>query len=142
MLSTRTPPAPPQVKPLSEALATLLGDGAEPVRNESAEAMGALMKIVGERAMNPVLEPLDDLRKAKVKEAFDKAVVKCKVGAAAPPPRAAAPSKSEPPKVCSFLVILIALLTQIHRKSWRRSQRRRTSRQVEKRQKCHPSSHL
>jgi hypothetical protein len=61
--------------------------------------MGALMKIVGERAMNPYLEPLEDLRKVKVKEAFEKAVVKCKVGAAAPPPRVTAPSKPEPPKV-------------------------------------------
>ena len=61
--------------------------------------MGVFMKIVGERAMNPVLEPLDDIKKTKVKEAFDKAVVKCKVGGAAPAPRAAAPSKAEPSKV-------------------------------------------
>ncbi|KAG8821862.1 Microtubule-associated protein, microtubule dynamics during spindle orientation, partial [Serendipita sp. 401] len=32
MLSTKTPPAPPQVKPLSEAVASLLADSAEPVR--------------------------------------------------------------------------------------------------------------
>jgi cytoskeleton-associated protein 5 len=117
MLSTKTPPAPPQVKPLSEALATLLGDGAEPVRNESAETMGALMKIVGERAMNPYLEPLEDLRKVKVKEAFDKAVVKCKVGAAAPPSRTAA--KPEPVKVSTVFepqFIFIFLLTHLQRK--------------------------
>ncbi|CAG8761322.1 13014_t:CDS:2, partial [Acaulospora colombiana] len=96
MLNTKTPPDSQQIKPLSEGVANLLGDSVEGVRNESAEALGVLMKIVGERAMNPVLEPLDDLRKAKVKEAFDKAVVKCKVGSAAPAPRAAA--KAEPPK--------------------------------------------
>lgn len=96
MLTTKTPPSSAQIKPLSDGLATLLGDGVESVRNESAESLGVLMKIVGERAMNPVLEPLDDLRKAKVKEAFDKAVVKCKVGGA-PAPRA--PPKAEPPKV-------------------------------------------
>ncbi|KAG8823574.1 Microtubule-associated protein, microtubule dynamics during spindle orientation, partial [Serendipita sp. 399] len=98
MLSTKTPPAPAQVKPLSEAVASLLGDSAEPVRNEAAETLGVFMKIIGERAMNPVLEPLDDIRKAKIKESFDKAVVKCKVGSAAPAPRAAAPAKSEPQK--------------------------------------------
>jgi cytoskeleton-associated protein 5 len=102
MLSTKTPPAAPQVKPLSEALAVLIGDGAENVRNESAESLGVLMKIVGERAMNPILEPMDDLRKAKVKEAFEKAVVKCKVGGP-PAPKAAAPAKAEPPKVCFFV---------------------------------------
>ncbi|CAG7849449.1 Spindle pole body component alp14 AltName: Full=Altered polarity protein 14 [Serendipita indica DSM 11827] len=98
MLSTKTPPAPAQVKSISEAVATLLSDGAEPVRNEAAETLGVFMKIVGERAMNPVLEPLDDIKKNKVKEAFDKAVVKCKVGGTAPAPRAAAPPKAEPPK--------------------------------------------
>jgi cytoskeleton-associated protein 5 len=86
-----------------------MGDGVESVRNESAESLGVLMKIVGERAMNPVLEPLDELRKAKVKEAFEKAVVKCKVGSAAPAPKA--PPKADPPKVLTMTLPELDYLT-------------------------------
>jgi hypothetical protein len=39
-----------------------------------------MMKIVGERAFGPVLEGLDDSRKQKVREWFEKAEVKFKVG--------------------------------------------------------------
>lgn len=98
------PPAPAQVKPLADALAITLGDSAEVIRDFSAQALGCLMKIVGERAMNPILEPLDDLRKTKVKEQYEKATVKCKAGAppppkpSAPPPPAAAPKKKVPAK--------------------------------------------
>lgn len=98
MSTTKVPPTAPQIKGLSEGLAGLLDDGAEPVRNEAAQTLGVLMKIVGERAMNAVMEKLDDIRKAKVKDSFDKAVVKCKVGPVGPPPRAAAKAP-EPPKV-------------------------------------------
>lgn len=81
-----TPPAPPQIKPLSESLAVLLGDSAAGVRDDAALALGTLMKIVGERPLNPVLEPLEASRKAKVKEAFDQATVRCKAGVSAPKP--------------------------------------------------------
>ncbi|KAF8582676.1 microtubule associated protein [Ramaria rubella] len=100
--STPAPPAPAQIKPLSESLAVLLGDGAAGVRDEAALALGALMKIVGERALNPVVEPLEAARKAKVKEAFEQAVVKCKAGVGgAPRPAAAAvaaPKEAAPAK--------------------------------------------
>ena len=66
--------------------------------------MGTLMKIIGERALAPQMEAMDDLRKAKVKEFFDKAVVKCKVGSApakkAPTAPIAAPTAA-PKKVVS-----------------------------------------
>ncbi|KAF8504055.1 microtubule associated protein [Hysterangium stoloniferum] len=102
--ATLSPPTPPQVKPLAETLANLLGDSAAPVRDEAAMALGTLMKIVGERALNPITEPLEAARKAKVKEAFDQATVKCKVGSTAPkviPPTAkeAAPPKKKVPAV-------------------------------------------
>jgi len=74
-------------------LAVLLEDGYEGARTESATCFGYLMKMVGERPLNAIMENLADMRKAKVKEAFDKAVVKCKVGGA-PPPRTNAPSGS------------------------------------------------
>jgi cytoskeleton-associated protein 5 len=120
MMNTKTPPDSQQIKPLSEGVANLLGDSVEGVRNESAETLGVLMKIVGERAMNPFLEPLDDIRKGKVKEAFDKAVVKCKVGSAAPAPRAA-PSKAEPPKVCNNYREFVSYLNSFTEKGGRTS---------------------
>ena len=89
--SATTPIQTAQIKPLSETLATLVEDGYEGARNEAATCLGTLMKMVGERAMNPVLESLDDMRKAKVKEAYEKATVKCKIGAGGPPKAPAAP---------------------------------------------------
>jgi cytoskeleton-associated protein 5 len=56
------------------------------------------MKIVGERALNPVVEPLEATRKVKVKEAFDQAVVKCKAGSTAPKPPPPAPKEGPPAK--------------------------------------------
>jgi cytoskeleton-associated protein 5 len=89
--SATTPIQTAQIKLLSETLATLVEDGYEGARNEAATCLGTLMKMVGERAMNPVLESLDDMRKAKVKEAYEKATVKCKIGAGGPPKAPAAP---------------------------------------------------
>lgn len=60
------------------------------------------MKVVGERALGGQIEGLDELRKTKVMEAFEKAEVRCKSGApsrAAPPPAAAPVAKPKP--VCS-----------------------------------------
>ncbi|KAH8099483.1 ARM repeat-containing protein [Cristinia sonorae] len=97
-LSTATSPVPPpQIKPVSEALASLLEDSFEGARNEAATCLGTLMKMVGERPLNALMDGLADVRKAKVKEAHEKATVKCKAGAAAPP-KPAAPAAKEPPK--------------------------------------------
>ncbi|KAJ6502581.1 microtubule associated protein [Mycena sanguinolenta] len=91
-----------QIKSLAESLAVLLEDSFEGARNEAATCLGTLMKMVGERPLNPVMEGLADVRKTKVKEAFEKATVKCKAGGpappkAAPPPAAAPPSKAKAP---------------------------------------------
>lgn len=86
--STLEAPPPASIKPLTDALSTCAGDSFEPVRAASAESMGLLMKIVGERAFGPVLEGLDDMRKTKVREQFEKAEVKFKAGGA--PVRSAA----------------------------------------------------
>ena len=101
-LSTTTvPPPQPQIKPLSEVLAGLLEDSFEGARNEAAVCLGTLMKIVGERPLNAIMDQLADVRKAKVKEAFEKATVKCKGGAGGPPkppPAAAKAASKAPPK--------------------------------------------
>ena len=97
--------SPPQVKPVSEALVSLLEDSYAGARDEAANAFGTLMKMVGERALGAAMDGLADVRKAKVKEAFEKATVKAKAGASAPPkpppakvsPKKAASKKQPPP---------------------------------------------
>lgn len=98
-LSTTTvPPSSAQIKPLSEALAGLLEDSFEGARNEAATCLGTLMKIIGERPLNAVMDQLAEVRKVKVKEAFEKATVKCKAGGApaARAPAAKASTKQAP----------------------------------------------
>lgn len=93
LATTRIPPSKDNIKPLSTQLAALLEDSDEKVRTSAAEGLGLTMKIVGERALNPVMETMDDIRKAKVKEQFEKAQVKCKANAAPPPkPAPSAPA--------------------------------------------------
>ncbi|KAI0781028.1 ARM repeat-containing protein [Trametes elegans] len=87
----------PQIKPLSDALASLLEDSFEGARNEAAVCLGTLMKMVGERPLNALMDGLADVRKAKVKEAYDNAKVKAKAGSG-PPPKPAAAAKAAPAK--------------------------------------------
>ncbi|KAK0214271.1 microtubule associated protein [Armillaria nabsnona] len=106
LASATSPIQPPQVKPLAEILATLLEDSFEAARNEAANCLGTLMKMVGERPLNAVVEAVADVRKAKIKEAYEKATVKCKAGGAgptkakpvAPPPAAVVKKKAPAPK--------------------------------------------
>ncbi|OSX65208.1 hypothetical protein POSPLADRAFT_1178866 [Postia placenta MAD-698-R-SB12] len=86
---------PPQLKPLTDALSPILEDSVEGARNEAATCLGTLMKMIGERPLNAVMEGLSDVRKAKVKEAYEKATVKAKAGG---PPKPPAPAAKEPPK--------------------------------------------
>ncbi|OSD01602.1 ARM repeat-containing protein [Trametes coccinea BRFM310] len=98
-LSTSPTPIPtPQIKPLSEALASLLEDSFEGARNEAAVCLGTLMKMVGERPLNALMDGLADVRKVKVKEAYDNAKVKAKAGSAPAPKAAPPPAAKEPPK--------------------------------------------
>jgi cytoskeleton-associated protein 5 len=91
LASSASPIQPAQVKPLAESLATLLEDGFEGARNEAATCLGTLMKMVGERPLNAIVGGLADMRKAKVKESYEKAVVKCKSPGTVPPKAAPAP---------------------------------------------------
>lgn len=67
-----------EIKLIAESSKILLGDTFEFVRNSSAEVIGTLMKIVGERQMNFILDGVDDLRRAKVREYFESVKVKVK----------------------------------------------------------------
>ena len=90
--TTRDVPAKPEQKSIADAATKLLTESTEPLRAGGAEILGILMKIIGERAMNPHLEGLDDIRKAKIKEYFDTAEVKAKEKPKAAPPPAKATS--------------------------------------------------
>lgn len=98
--TTRDPPSKPEVTSIAESAKKLLSESSEVLRAGGAEVLGTVMKIMGERAMGPHLEGLDDIRKTKIKEYFDTAEVKAKdrpKPVAAPPPRAApaaAPKKT------------------------------------------------
>lgn len=87
-----TPEAPskPESKFIADASTKLLTESSEVTRSGAAEALGTVMKIVGEQAMAPYLEGLDDIRKTKIKEYFDTAQVKAKFKPK-PPPKAAPP---------------------------------------------------
>ena len=94
-----TPIQPGQTKSLSEQLATLLEDSSEGARNEAATALGTLMRMVGERPLNAIMDGLPDVRKCKVKEAYEKATVKAKAGVpGASKPPGPPPTKGPPQK--------------------------------------------
>ncbi|KAI1371783.1 armadillo-type protein [Hypoxylon crocopeplum] len=91
--TTREPPSKQEVASIVEAAKKLLSESSEGLRSGGAEVLGTVMKIIGERAMNPHLEGLDDIRKTKIKEYFDKAEVKAKDK----PKPAPAPAARGPP---------------------------------------------
>lgn len=96
--TTRDVPAKPEIASICELGKKLLSESSPALRDGGAEVLGTIMKIIGERAMTPHLEGLDDIRKTKVKEFFDAAEVKAKEKpkAAPPPPK---PAASGPRKV-------------------------------------------
>ncbi|OLL25274.1 Spindle pole body component alp14 [Neolecta irregularis DAH-3] len=83
-------PSKADQKTIADHGVILLGDTAEPVRAAAADCLGTLMKILGERAMGPYLENVEEMRKAKIKECFGQAQVKAK-------PEKLAPVKAAPP---------------------------------------------
>ncbi|WVF67597.1 hypothetical protein IAT40_002355 [Kwoniella sp. CBS 6097] len=94
--TTTEAPGKDQVKPMAEALVSLLGDSAEPVRTTAAECLGTMMKILGERAFNPYIEGVGELQMAKVKDAFGRAEIKYKAGGAKAAPKPAGGAKPAP----------------------------------------------
>ncbi|CAL1688758.1 unnamed protein product [Lasius platythorax] len=78
----RTPPANLNKKLLKSYTSTLLKTLNEPdptVRDNSAEALGTAMKLIGEKAMMPFLTDIDNLKMTKIKECADKAVITVKM---------------------------------------------------------------
>ena len=91
--TTRQAPSKPEVKSIADAAIKLLAESTEATRNAGAETLGTLMKIMGEKPMQQYLEGLDDIRKQKIKEYCEAAVVKAKDK----PKPVAPPSKAAPP---------------------------------------------
>ena len=97
--TTRDAPTSEQTKEIAEAAKKLLTESVATLRDEGAEMLGVLWKIMGDRNMLSHLDGLDDIRKNKIKEFSDAAEVKAKwkPKAAAPPPRTAgAPAGKKP----------------------------------------------
>jgi protein STU2 len=76
--NTRVAPQLPEVKSIADAATKLLTDSQEVQRNAGAEVLGTLWKIMGDRAMGPFLNDLDEIRKTKIKEFNESAEVKAK----------------------------------------------------------------
>ncbi|GAA6061591.1 hypothetical protein JCM10212_004341 [Sporobolomyces blumeae] len=101
----RTTPSPPpkgDLATLIEHFKKSLEDSDGLVRAASADALGTLMKVVGERVFGAMIGDVDAMRMEKVKEAYEKAETKCRDGRAAgsKPPAAPKPSgaaASKPP---------------------------------------------
>lgn len=68
-------------KLLVTTLIKTLNESDPTVRDSSAEALGTLMKLVGEKALAQLLVDVDPLKLAKIKECHDKAEIKVKVAA-------------------------------------------------------------
>lgn len=104
----KTAPVPAVLQEIVAAAVKLMSDTQEPVRRQSAIVLGTIMKIVGERALASALQPLDEIRMAKVREAYDAATITAKAAApkpaaskatSRPPTKAAAPSARAPSRV-------------------------------------------
>ncbi|XP_032674241.1 protein mini spindles isoform X2 [Odontomachus brunneus] len=82
---SRTPPDMLNKKLLKAYTGALLKTLNEPdptVRDNSAEALGTAMKLIGERAMMPFLTDIDNLKMTKIKECAEKATIIVKVSGA------------------------------------------------------------
>lgn len=75
------------------ALLKTLNESDPAVRDASAEALGTLLKLIGEKTVSPHLVDVDALKMAKIKECADRAVIVVKVPSVAKARPATAPAK-------------------------------------------------
>ncbi|KAI9254442.1 armadillo-type protein [Phascolomyces articulosus] len=97
---TRIAPVKSEYKAFAELMLKTLDDADGGAREASAEGLGTLMKVIGEKAILPWTESLDDIKMGKIKEACEKAEVKAKpvVAKKPPPPAKKAPTAKPPVK--------------------------------------------
>ncbi|KAK3312987.1 armadillo-type protein [Apodospora peruviana] len=96
--TTRDVPEKQEIATIVEAAKKLLSEGSESLRSGGAEILGTIMKIIGERGMNPHLEGLDEIRKTKIREFYETAEVKAKEKPK-PAPKPAPAARAPPKKV-------------------------------------------
>lgn len=70
------------IKALSTALLKTLNESDPTVRDNSAEALGTLLKLLGEKMVGPFLVDVDALKLAKIKDCAEKAVISVKIAGA------------------------------------------------------------
>ncbi|POW03224.1 hypothetical protein PSTT_11290, partial [Puccinia striiformis] len=85
-----------ELKSLSDVMLSGLEDAVVPVREDAAEGLGTLMKLVGKATFTPIIQGQDNLRKVKVEEYFEKAEVKYQPPKAKPKDQAARPAAKDP----------------------------------------------
>lgn len=84
------------IKAYSTALLKTLNESDPVVRDFSAEALGTLLKFLGEKAVGPYLVDVDALKMAKIKECSEKAEIFVKTAAPKKERPTTAPVKSTP----------------------------------------------
>lgn len=84
------------IKAFSTALLKTLSESDPTVRDFSAEALGTLLKLLGEKAVGPYLVDVDALKMAKIKECSEKAEIHVKVPTAKKERPTTAPAKPAP----------------------------------------------
>ncbi|KAL7750699.1 hypothetical protein RI367_004043 [Sorochytrium milnesiophthora] len=94
--NTRKAPNKAEIKTVCEAMLKSIDDPSIDARDASAEVLGTLMRVIGERPMLAYLERVDSIKSAKVKEFSEKAQVKLG-GARAPAAATAAVAARRPP---------------------------------------------
>ncbi|XP_034663855.1 protein mini spindles isoform X2 [Drosophila subobscura] len=67
------------LKLMATNLVKTLNEPDPTVRDSSAEALGTLMKLVGEKTLEPLLADVDPLKMSKIKECYEKAEIKVKI---------------------------------------------------------------
>ncbi|XP_037921963.1 protein mini spindles isoform X4 [Hermetia illucens] len=84
------------LKPIVTALLKTLNESDPTVRDSSAEALGTLLKLMGEKVVGPYLVDVDALKMAKIKECQERAVIVVKIAGAKKDRPVTAPPKSAP----------------------------------------------
>lgn len=84
------------IKAYSTALIKTLNEPDPTVRDNAAEALGTLLKLLGEKAVGPYLVDVDALKMAKIKECEEKAEIFVKSAAPKKERPTTAPVKSTP----------------------------------------------
>ncbi|XP_004343831.1 hypothetical protein CAOG_07107 [Capsaspora owczarzaki ATCC 30864] len=80
------------IRPFIATLLKGVDDSQNEVREAAMEAVGTLLKLFGERALGPLLEPVDSIKRNKINEFCQKAEVKGGAPGSAPKPAVSAAS--------------------------------------------------